>query len=222
MISRSSSIHLKTCDEVFEILTGAPFPTGEAATDDAVERHLRCCHECRSLAEALRPATCELSESLPAEANRLPQVDGDFWRNADSLWSDPQAGRRQKNSQWLNLAVPLAAVLVAALSIGAYLGSHGNSAPGGGPGRSLADAKLDAERYLANLALPAVCQPLKASHSPEMVVQAAMTLDNSSLAHLTCCSECHHRGQDSQSAPAASSHAAVVAAANSCQACHAE
>lgn len=222
MISRSDSFRVATCDEVFDVLTRAPFPTGDPATDDVVQRHLRCCHDCRTLAEALRPAAGELAETLPAEASQLPQVDGDFWRSADTLWSDPQGGRSHSNTQWLNLVVPLTAVLVAALSIGAYVGSHGTAAPGGNHGRSLADAQLDAERYLTNLALPAVCQPLKGTHSSEMVVQAAMTLDNSSLAHLTCCSECHHRNRESHTKPAASSPVAVVAAANSCQACHAE
>ena len=46
---------LLDCDDVFDRLTRGPFPSG-AADDDAVESHLRSCHECRELAEALRPA----------------------------------------------------------------------------------------------------------------------------------------------------------------------
>ncbi|UUO05795.1 hypothetical protein M4951_20790 [Blastopirellula sp. J2-11] len=151
----------------------------------------------------------------------MPQVDGDFWRGADSAWRDPQTNQLQPSSLWLNIAVPAAATLVAMLVLATYWGSVGPSSSNVVNGRSLANAQLEAERYLVNLSLPAVCLTQKPARTSEMVVQAVASLDVSPLAHLTCCSECHHRSGDQQPAPATSSPAAIVAAANSCQACHA-
>ena len=64
------------CDQVFEILTRGPFPSGEA--DDAiVELHLTACHECRQLAEALRPAVELMHEALDSDqADVLPGYRG--------------------------------------------------------------------------------------------------------------------------------------------------
>ncbi|MEX2173379.1 MAG: hypothetical protein WD872_03395 [Pirellulaceae bacterium] len=67
---------LVTCDRVFDVLTRGPFPTGDAS-DDAVENHLRACHECRQLAEALQPAVELLHEALaPEQAADLPAYQG--------------------------------------------------------------------------------------------------------------------------------------------------
>jgi hypothetical protein len=64
------------CDQVFDVLTRGPFPTG-APEDIAVEHHLRACHECRQLAEALRPAVALMHEAVGADkAMALPQYQG--------------------------------------------------------------------------------------------------------------------------------------------------
>jgi hypothetical protein len=79
---------LMNCDQVFEVLTRGPFPTGEPQ-DEAVERHLRACHECRQLAEALRPAVALLHEAVSSEeAEQLPEYQG-------SLPWQRRAGRRK-------------------------------------------------------------------------------------------------------------------------------
>lgn len=67
------------CDQVFDVLTRGPFPTGDASDAD-VELHLAGCHECRQLAEALRPAVALFHEAiaidqvgdLPGYHGRLP------------------------------------------------------------------------------------------------------------------------------------------------------
>ncbi|TWT33362.1 hypothetical protein [Blastopirellula retiformator] len=225
MNSRSNTLRLATCDEVFEILTRAPFPTGDAEVDDSVERHLHCCHDCRRLAEALGPATSQLAETLPAEADQLPQVDGDFWRNAEVNWTNQSVGATPDRSPLLNIAIPVAAVLTALLVAITFWGSQTTPPRGSVP--SLANVKLDAQRYLANLSLPAACQPNPGSRSPEMVVQAVATLPSPALADLTCCSKCHHPSTDADSQPAhssatKSSPAAIAAVTNSCLACHAQ
>ncbi len=63
------------CDQVFDILTRGPFPSGEA-TDEPVERHLLACHECRTLAEALRPAVGLIHEVIDSDEAGLPGYRG--------------------------------------------------------------------------------------------------------------------------------------------------
>jgi hypothetical protein len=64
------------CDQVFDVLTRGPFPSG-GADDEAVENHLRACHDCRRLAEALRPAVELLHEAVSdGEALDLPEYQG--------------------------------------------------------------------------------------------------------------------------------------------------
>jgi hypothetical protein len=64
------------CNEVFDILTRGPFPSG-GEHDEAVEHHLRSCHDCRQLAEALRPAVELFHECLSEqEAKALPEYHG--------------------------------------------------------------------------------------------------------------------------------------------------
>lgn len=58
------------CDQVFDVLTQGPFPTGESI-DARVERHIACCHECRQMAEALRPAVDLFHESI-VEFDQVP------------------------------------------------------------------------------------------------------------------------------------------------------
>lgn len=55
------------CDAVFEHLTRGPFPAADAQDAAMVEAHLHCCHECRQLAEALRPGRDLVHEALAAE-----------------------------------------------------------------------------------------------------------------------------------------------------------
>lgn len=74
------------CDEVFDILTRGPFPTG-APSDGIVEAHLNHCDGCRQLAEALRPAIELLQEAIsPEESNDLPCYGGSA--QPRSVWSD--------------------------------------------------------------------------------------------------------------------------------------
>ncbi|HUY35314.1 MAG TPA: hypothetical protein VMV69_21395 [Pirellulales bacterium] len=71
------------CDDVFDILTRGPFPTG-AVSDGAVESHLSRCAECRRLAEALRPAIALFREAVtPEESQGLPSYGGHWRADAD-------------------------------------------------------------------------------------------------------------------------------------------
>ena len=66
---------LLSCERVFELLTRGPFPAGETSDVQVIE-HIDVCHECRELAEALRPVTDVLHESLlAADRVGLPCYD---------------------------------------------------------------------------------------------------------------------------------------------------
>ena len=58
------------CEDVFAILTRGPFPTG-SRIDAAVESHLRVCADCQRLAEALRPNTGLIQESVGLDESRV-------------------------------------------------------------------------------------------------------------------------------------------------------
>src|SRR3972149_11756153 len=65
------------CDQVFNVLTRGPFPTGDPCDED-VEAHLETCADCWRLAEALRPAIEVFQEAVPpAESRDLPGYWGD-------------------------------------------------------------------------------------------------------------------------------------------------
>lgn len=66
------------CDQVFDILTRGPFPTGHASDRD-VEAHLARCGDCYRLAEALRPAVELFEESIARDlAGDLPGYWGEL------------------------------------------------------------------------------------------------------------------------------------------------
>lgn len=64
------------CDQVFDVLTRGPFPSG-TSIDANVELHLAACHDCRQLADALRPAVDMFHEAMPHdEHDDLPGYRG--------------------------------------------------------------------------------------------------------------------------------------------------
>jgi hypothetical protein len=133
---------LVSCDQVFDVLTRGPFPTG-AASDESVEHHLRACHECRQLAEALRPAVALMHEAVSAEqAADLPGYQGSLPCSeprevrlpANRLGQGP-ARSRQAPSPWnlerfIGIArVTAASILVTAIGLLLYgfsMSSHSN------------------------------------------------------------------------------------------------
>ena len=57
-----------SCDSVFDILTRGPYPNSSGQSDADVDQHLAACHDCRQLAEALRPATHLFHEVIASES----------------------------------------------------------------------------------------------------------------------------------------------------------
>ena len=229
---------LLNCDQVFDVLTRGPFPTG-AASDESVEQHLRACHECRQLAEALRPAVALLHEAIAGDqALDLPGYQGSL-PPAAVIPGTTGRNRRSQRKRWMrwpsteqivNIARAAAAsILVAA--IGTLLYNLSMSAPAGSLAKvrggftslpALTGARRapqpDAEGLLtlASFQLPAHCLPL--SHrplTPEKAAEIAAAIAEGSLDALRCCSECHHGGLNQQP-----SSRLVAVLQQNCQLCH--
>lgn len=93
------------CDEVFEILTRGPFPTG-APSDGIVESHLKRCAACRELAEALRPAVELFQEAVtPEESRTLPSYLGEPASNL-APWLTAENGAGSRVAQRTRRAAP--------------------------------------------------------------------------------------------------------------------
>ncbi|MFT5524825.1 MAG: hypothetical protein ACI9G1_000794 [Pirellulaceae bacterium] len=112
---------LLDCDQVFDVLTRQSFPSG-TGDDNAVEFHLLGCHECRQLAEALRPAVGLLHESLNKdECLGLPSYDSDCDVDLTARIMDQVALVEVRPSQrWFSsgqLSTALAVVIVATAGV---------------------------------------------------------------------------------------------------------
>jgi hypothetical protein len=234
---------LISCDQVFDVLTRGPFPTGDPV-DEAVERHLRACHECRQLAEALRPAVALMHEAVAADqAIDLPEYQGALpWtrpqrrrlsvvrlaeppapqRPAQSVAPPkPPARVERRQPQWLSAGRLIAASLLIA-GLGFWFGGAFSSPSLVSPQpaiQSAAEGVPSAQGLLklASLKLPAACG-IPLTHQPlslDHAAEIATGLANGSLDALHCCTECHYAGAKQGSAV----HLAAVTQRN-CQVCH--
>ena len=231
---------LLNCDQVFEVLTRGPFPTG-SVSDDGVEQHLRACHECRQLAEALRPAVALLHEAVAADvAANLPEYKGTLPlhrepENACAFALTPRTCKsapRRESEALYGVRLIAASVLIAAvgaLLYGVSMSPAGRS-PAAGAGQPPVphhpalvivfhpDQQPDADGLLtlASFHLPRTCLP--GTHRPLTTAEAAAIfaeLADGSLAALHCCTECHHAGMN----PSGNSRLLAMTQA-SCQLCH--
>lgn len=227
---------LVTCDQVFDCLTRGPFPSG-GREDEAVQRHLDSCHECRQLAEALRPAVALLHEALPVgEQADLPtygtaEEDEELCERADGALAarvrmimDRQEVRpRSITSQekWL-YAVRFLAASVLAVALGTLLAGVFWQNKQGQVGPLAIAPVLASERHqptadglvrLAALNLPKVCLP----GMPTGTLQAGpMERETAAGTTHACCTRCHAAGKEG----AALTQRTIAALQQSCLACH--
>jgi hypothetical protein len=208
------------CDQVFDVLTRGPFPTGEAI-DGPVERHLATCHECRALAEALRPAMELLHEAIdtddsrdlpgyygaPSTAGGLAQLVAAAIEAEQTEVAVPRAKTRAA-SWWRDwLLTSRAETFVAAMAGGVLLVLAMVALQGVMPTREEQTAVASATAptrdgliRLASLNLREECFSWKPGQA---------------LAANHCCTECHTAGGKLASPP----RTVAVLAAN-CRACH--
>jgi hypothetical protein len=234
---------LVNCDQVFDVLTRGPFPTGDAS-DEAVEQHLRACHDCRRLAEALRPAVALMHEAVGADhALNLPEYQGSLPAPVldDDPYTSPRAlalGLRRlvvkphsipkpafDYAQVVNgmrlLAASILVVALGTLAWGLLMSArdHGAVASRPAPSMNSRTAVWPDEQGLQTLAmlkLRTVC--FTPSDRLRAAAEAGTPLASALTADelLKCCTHCHADGK-----PAGT----IMVAANerftqSCSACH--
>ncbi len=228
------------CDEVFDILTRGPFPAGHES-DGAVEHHLRCCHDCRQLAEALRPAVAMFHECLSAEeVASLPEYHGNVTPLTQPLarrlprdiaevqlpheFASPQ--KRAAAERWpllvqgiVGMALTAALVLMV-VSLGSSLrNAQRPPALRGNNGTAIArpiNSNQDAARHLLALQLPAACwlgNDFSSAGSMRTIEQqVASALEQREVA---CCTRCH-----AESKPHSPPLQQISTLQKSCLACH--
>jgi hypothetical protein len=229
---------LMNCDQVFDVLTRGPFPTGDES-DASVERHLRACHDCRQLAEALQPAVELLHESLARdEAADLPEYQGMLAVVEHSVATAQAEGPRpltvrrlapQRPSTRLFTPAGLAQFAVALVLLVAIGSLTWNlmSTPDSGsrdllagilsPSGPMTRGRLDDRGLmtLASLNLPARCFPKDALIDTSAGGNPGASPAAIHQEALRCCTECHRPGKSH------GSHARLVVAMHrSCVACH--
>jgi hypothetical protein len=222
------------CDQVFDVLTRGPFPTGTSC-DVPVEAHLNECAECRRLAEALRPAIELFQEAVdPEESRDLPGywcTSGDA-RTSVSYASEVESRKRPRvearealfrhsvfQTAWRLAAMLLLGVSLGLLASGRWVLDGSWSPFGAGAAVAPAPNAPKGEQPLAEqmqlAVLPAACLRSGSADTPRQVLHDERMLAGIELANLSCCSGCHHAGTDA--APAR----ATVRVAQSCQLYHA-
>jgi hypothetical protein len=226
------------CDQVFDVLTRGPFPTGTSC-DTLVETHLRGCGECRRLAEALRPALELFQETVaPEESRDLPG----YWCAVATDRAQPVVAptkalppRRAARRDWSQAPVVrhfspaavwrLAAALLLGASIGAVFSARGTfnvsaPLPPGFDNAALAlpddeddRSGLTISQRMQLAALPAACFRHRPDSSPRYSVTTPQVLGQADLTNLTCCTDCHNFNSDVVTRSA-------TAVSQSCQICH--
>lgn len=231
---------LMNCDQVFDVLTRGPFPTG-AASDAAVEQHLRACHECRQLAEALQPAVELLHESLaPEHSVDLPEYQGLLASVQRAVATEerpqptnlrvrqlarPEPKRPRFDAPQVLSAVRLIAATVLISALGTLVwGLATTSRDVASRGESLVLAPAIGSRpavriddqgllTLASFQMPAGCFPR------ELLVMASRSGSPASsqavIDSVQCCTLCHRAGN-----PDSPGTSAVAVVQKSCVACH--
>ncbi|MEX0676348.1 MAG: hypothetical protein WD063_04695 [Pirellulales bacterium] len=226
------------CDQVFDVLTRGPFPTGTPC-DVPVEAHLCACPQCRRLAEALRPALELFQESVdPEESRDLPGYWSAVASDRQAVVSfapevEPQRASRVGSSGALAKDWVTAWRLAAMLALGVTLGTLMSARMGldgfkWSPfGADASRAPLVPERENPSLtiaaridlaALPAACYRQEPDggprNGPHENARGDQLPAGAELPRLSCCSGCHHVA--SETVP----RAATVKVAQTCQLCH--
>lgn len=228
------------CDQVFDVLTRGPFPSG-ASHDADIELHLEACHDCRQLADALRPAVDMFHEAVPhdeyddlpgyrgslreSEAQSLPLAVATMLDRASAEASATCERRRKVTSEmssWRLTAACLLVLALAGLLWSVNSNSHddwvfkGSNVPR--PEQVQFQPDADGLLQLAKLELSDDCVP--GPHQGQFGATTSAGDPNDEgfqTQHFVCCTHCHHAAY-SQSQPSPPHTISVAMAA--CTACH--
>lgn len=231
------------CDEVFDILTRGPFPTG-APSDGIVESHLTQCDACRQLAEALRPAVELFQEAVtPEESRTLPAYWGEStsnltpWLSIEKIAPSQVAQRTRRaarpgartrrlppfSSFSLRPAARLAAALLLGMALAGLLrqlGSAGDDFQLATAAPSETDGKtrwLLAERgaqWFERNQLSEQC--IADASGPRLVAAPGGNRSAVGSIELACCSSCHVASGSVRRMTSRATSTLVTA----CRACH--
>ena len=233
-------MRVMNCDQVFDVLTRGPFPTGTPC-DVPVEAHLCECPECHRLAEALRPALELFQEAVdPEESRDLPgywsaaatdrQAAVSFAAEVESHRAATRAGAGGRltklTKDWraltawrmaamLALGVTLGTLLTARMDLDGFqwspFGADAATAPVAPPPHK---PSLTITERIELAALPAACYRNQHGPGPGDTLRRDQLPAGIELARLNCCSGCHNAASD------AVPRAATLEVAQSCQLCH--
>jgi hypothetical protein len=211
-----------TCDHVFDILTRGPFPSG-ADRDADVEAHLETCHDCRQLAEMLRPAVGVFHEAMSRQQQvGLPEFRGrvqTVLAGHRSTASTDDSCRRDPRSKTPYLMALAPLLLLAASATLLWNREDLPRAPAWTRNGVAVDTRLvffpdlAGQRALAALGMPPDCIPaVSVRDSPSLSIPAT---SYSQTAH-ACCSECH-----TAAVARRPPRSAVAKVSQACMVCHA-
>jgi hypothetical protein len=193
-----------TCDDVFDVLTRKPFPSGDT-DDEIVESHLAVCHECRQLAEAFRPAVGLFHESMSAEIDdKLPSYRGRL-QPLSIVRSDKSVDRLQRKKRLASSPLLLAVVASLLLVVAAIVGLQQSQRPESSHPNIASTGLLRADRdytLLAALEIPGDC-----GTRTEFVRLKAVDF--------ICCTKCHRANSR-----VVSTKRAFLKTSVACAACH--
>lgn len=224
------------CDQVFEVLTRGPFPSG-SPQDAQVESHLTTCHTCRQLAEALRPAVDLLHEAVFAnDFHGLPEYRGrmaetpayDLPASVDTIVAGTvsvelpkrrtvpkqqavtiEKTQKPVNSRSLATLVGISLVVLVLLQASGLLNTSDLLRTAGAGPVQEGEPNPAGRRLLASLDISTDCFHTRA----EDLSKAEKNNKRSTKYH--CCTQCH------SAAHTAHGSFEVAALARSCRACHA-
>lgn len=199
---------LLDCDRVFERLTRGPFPASVPTDEETlVADHLAACHDCRRLAEALRPAVDLLHEVRSTDEGEDGRGDLPVYLAPVPRGASHRRSFEQHALRWFGQTVALA-LLATAFAWGGFAA-----------GRLSSDDRDDVrvERtWLASQELPERCRSPRESRHVFGVPTAHAGV---SWENVACCTHCHaaHSGAPG---PDVASAEALAVLARSCSACH--
>jgi hypothetical protein len=209
-----------TCDDVFDVLTRGPFPSG-GLEDHAVEVHLRRCPECHRLAVALRPAVELFQEAVgPDESRTLPGYRGmagsvddlriaadgtrGYWglgtdvvAQAERTFAPAPQGVRILPARGSLLKFAAAVLLGVAAAAGSRGWIERSAASAGDPPTAplhvASDSMEASRRWLASIPLPASCvrNDRVSVGNPSADPQSGLRLAAVEGSYLSCCTDCH-------------------------------
>ena len=193
-----------TCDDVFDILTREPFPSG-GTEDEFVESHLAVCHECRQLAEAFRPAVGLFHESLSTDVNdELPMYAGRLKPIIDALEPPKPLATPPTRSAFTTMALVIAAGIMLVGSVAFAVLANQQRTNELTPLASQVRYHENRDyTLLAALEIPATCRSISAAS------------EKAATADIACCTQCHKAGSR-----VTSTDKAIVKSAAACVACH--